>query len=112
MARFGAGYVLFMGTSGAFIAISIDALKAGGLPLLATLIVTSSLIQFAFSYRLSTLRTIVTPAVGRAMIMLIAVAISPIGFDLLNQTPPNLPDDSPVGPMTAIATFVVILARC
>ena len=50
---FGAGYVLFMGTSGAFIAISIDAVKTGGMPLLATLVVASSLIQFLFSYRLS-----------------------------------------------------------
>ena len=31
LGRFGAGYVLFMGTSGAFIAISIEVVEAGGL---------------------------------------------------------------------------------
>ena len=42
----GSGYVLFMGTSGAFIAVSIAAISAGGLPLLGTLIVISSFFQF------------------------------------------------------------------
>ena len=64
LGNFGAGYVLFMGTSGAFIAISIDAVKTGGMALLATVVVASSLIQFLFSYRLSTLRKVVTPTVG------------------------------------------------
>lgn len=59
--RFGAGYVLFMGTSGAFIAISIDAVKAGGVPLLATLVVASSLFQFLFSHHLGRLRKIISP---------------------------------------------------
>lgn len=110
LGRFGAGYVLFMGTSGAFIAISIDALKAGGLPLLATLVVASSLIQFLFSHRLSTLRKIVTPAVGGTVIMLIAVTVFPIAFKLINVRPPGIPDGSLVGPAMATITFVVILA--
>ena len=109
ISRFGAGYVLFMGTSGAFIAISIDALKTGGLPLLATLVVASALIQFAFSHRLSVLRKIVTPAVGGTVIMLIAVTVFPIAFKLINQQPPGTPEGSLVGPWMGIITFVVIL---
>ena len=49
LGRFGAGYVLFMGTSGAFIAIGISAVMEGGLPLLMTLVVVSSLFQFYFA---------------------------------------------------------------
>jgi NCS2 family nucleobase:cation symporter-2/xanthine permease XanP len=107
--RFGAGYVLFMGTSGAFIAISIDALKVGGLPLLATLVVASSLIQFAFASRLGALRKIITPSVGGTVIMLIAVTVFPIAFDLLNRPLPGTPDGSPIGPFIGILTFVFIL---
>ena len=44
--RVGAGYVLLMGSSGAFIAACIAALSSGGPPLLATLIVISALFQF------------------------------------------------------------------
>ena len=73
LGRFGAGYVLFMGTSGAFIAVGISAVIDGGLPLLMTLVVVSSLFQWYFANRLSTLRRIVTPTVGGTVIMLIAV---------------------------------------
>ena len=41
--RVGAGYILLMGTSGAFIAVCVTALAEGGPALLATLIVASSL---------------------------------------------------------------------
>ena len=39
---FGSGYVLFMGTSGAFLAVSIAALEAGGLRLLGSLVLVSA----------------------------------------------------------------------
>jgi xanthine permease XanP len=107
--RIGAGYVLFMGTSGAFIAVSIDAVNTGGVPLLATLIVASSLVQFLFSYRLSALRKVITPTIGGTIIMLIAVTVFPIAFRMINETPPGVPDGSAVGPIIAVATFVVIL---
>jgi xanthine permease XanP len=109
LGRFGAGHVLFMGTSGAFIAISIEAVKAGGLPLLATLVVVSSLFQFLFSHHLGRLRKIITPTVGGTVIMLIAVTVFPITLKLINKTPAGLPVDSIAGPVTAILTFLVIL---
>ncbi len=108
--RFGAGYVLFMGTSGAFIAISVDAVQAGGLPLLAALVLFSALIQFAFSFRLGYLRRIVTPTVGGTVIMLIAVTVFPTAFKLINAEPETIGQASLAGPITATMTFVVILA--
>ena len=108
LGRFGAGYVLFMGTSGAFIAVGISAVVDGGLPLLMTLIVISSLFQLYFASRLSMLRRIVTPTVGGTVIMLIAVSVFPIAFELLNKVPESL--HVPLAaPITAVKTFVVII---
>ncbi|MDX1384026.1 MAG: solute carrier family 23 protein [Thermoanaerobaculia bacterium] len=105
----GAGYVLFMGTSGAFIAVSTNAVELGGLALLATLVVLSSFIQFAFSARLSLLRKIITPTVGGTVIMLIAVTVFPICFDMLTSVPAHVDPSSSAGPLTAGSTFVTIL---
>ena len=76
--RIGAGYVMMMGTSGAFLAISVSALEQGGPGLLATLIIVSSLFQFALAARLSALRRIFTPTVAGTVVMLIPVTLSPI----------------------------------
>ena len=104
----GAGYVLFMGTSGAFIAVGIAAVSAGGLALLGTLVAVSALVQFLFAARLSLLRRILTPAVGGTVIMLIAVTVFPIAFDLLTKTPPGMAAGSE-GPTVAGITFLVII---
>ena len=107
--RFGAGYVLFMGTSGAFIAAAITAVVNGGLPLLMTLIVASSLVQFYFAGRLLALRRVVTPAVGGTVIMLIAVSVFSIAFDLLNKVPPTAHLHPLAAPITAGSTFALII---
>lgn len=109
LGQFGAGFVLFMGTSGAFLAISIDAVRSGGLALLATLVLFSSLIQFLFSVRLGHLRKIVTPTVGGAVSLMIAVAVFPVVLDMLNTPLPNMPKDSIAGPVTATITFGIIV---
>lgn len=109
---FGAGYSLFMGTSGAFIAVSMAAVEAGGLPLLATLVVVSSLFQFALSMRLGALRRIVTPAVGGTVVMLIAVAVFPIAFSLLEKTPAHFTGPGHIAPLVSTVTFVIIVGIC
>lgn len=105
---FGAGYLLFMGTSGAFIAVGISAVREGGLPLLGTLVVVSSLIQFLFATRLGLLRRIVTPTVGGTVITLIAVTVVPIAFDMLALTPANFTGHAAAAPVTAVTTFLVV----
>ena len=72
LGRIGAGHVLIMGTSGAFIAVCVTALVEGGPGLLATLVIASSLFQFALSARLSLLRRIITPVVAGTVSALIA----------------------------------------
>lgn len=85
--RIGSGYILLMGTSGAFIAVSIAALKAGGPVMLGALVLVSSLVQFLCAFKLSWLRKVVTPAVGGVVIMLIPVTVMPIAFEFFANVP-------------------------
>ena len=105
--RVGAGYVLMMGTSGAFIAVCVTAIAEGGPAMLATLVVISSLFQFALSARLSLLRRILTPTVAGTVIMLIAVTVMPIVFDMLTQVPAGTPPSA--APVCVLATALVIV---
>jgi xanthine permease XanP len=82
---FGCGYVLFMGSNSAYLGVSADAIAAGGLPLMLTLIAVSGPAQVLFALRLGQLREIITPAVGGTVVMLIAVSIVPIAFGLMTK---------------------------
>ncbi|MDE0155113.1 MAG: hypothetical protein OXS28_05900 [Gammaproteobacteria bacterium] len=105
--RIGSGYPLLMGTSGAFIAVSVTALAEGGPAMLATLVIISSLFQFALSEHLALFRRLITPAVAGTVIMLISVTIMPIAFDMLTQVPAGTP--AAAAPACAIATFAATL---
>ncbi len=108
LGRLGSGYVLIMGTSGAFIAVSVAALVQGGPALLTTLVIASSLFQFLLAGRLSILRRIITPTVAGTVIMLIAVNVMPFLFDFQDNAPPGA---SPfAAPVTVLATLAVTLA--
>ena len=104
--RFGAGHVLLMGTSGAFIAVCVTALAQGGPAMLATLVLASSLFQFLLSSRLSLMRRILTPAVAGTVIMLIPVTVMPIIFGMLKDVPEGAP--ALAAPVSALVTVVVI----
>ena len=101
--RIGAGYVLLMGTSGAFIAVCIAALVQGGPALMATLVLVSSLFQFLFASRLALLRRILNPTVSGTVIMLIPVTVLPIVFGILEDVPSDAP------PAAAPVCFAVTL---
>ena len=103
----GAGHILLMGTSGAFIAVCVTALIEGGAALLATLVIVSSLFQFLFAWRLSWLRRVITPIVGGTVIMLIAVTVMPIIFGMLAKVPPGAPPAA--APVSALATLALIV---
>ncbi len=106
--RIGAGYVLAMGTSGAFIAVCVSAIADGGPAMLATLVVISSLFQFLLAWRLSLFRRILTPSVAGTVIMLIPVTVMPIVFSMLTQVPSEASGSS--APVTATVTALVICA--
>ena len=104
--RVGAGHVLIMGTSGAFIAVCVAAMVEGGPALMATLIVISALFQFALAARLSLLRRIFTPVVSGTVIMLIAATVMPIVFDTMTTAPENT--SGAAAPLAAAATIVTV----
>ena len=106
--RVGSGHVLIMGTSGAFIAVCVAALVKGGPATMASLIVVSSLFQFALAARLSLLRRIFTPVVTGTVIMLIAATVMPIIFDSLTDVPEGT--SAAGAPATVVATLVVVAA--
>ena len=106
--RLGAGYILLMGTSGAFIAVSVTALVQGGPALLATLVAVSAVFQFALASRMSLLRRIITPTVAGTVIMLIAVTVMPLILDLISQVPEGVAPAA--GPVTAAVTLGVTMA--
>ncbi len=105
--RVGAGYVLLMGTSGAFIAICITAIAEGGPAMLATLVIISSLFQFGLARRLSLFRRILTPPVAGTVIMLIPVTVMPIIFELQGEVPDGTPAEA--APLSALVTLLVIV---
>jgi NCS2 family nucleobase:cation symporter-2/xanthine permease XanP len=105
--HFGAGYILLMGTSGAFIAVSITALQLGGMKLLMSLIVVSSLFEFLLAHHLILLRRIITPLVGGTTIMLLAVTVMPYAF---MQFPPLAAGDAAYqAPLVAFVSLTTIL---
>ena len=87
--RFGAGYVLIMGTTPNFVAITVLALAAGGPPLFASLVVVGSMSYLALAVWLPLLRRIITPVVSATVLMLIAVAVLPIALDRVQEVPPG-----------------------
>ena len=107
LGRFGAGYLIASGTSGAAIAISIAALDAGGPALLASLVLAFALLQFAFSARLALFRRFLTPTVTGTIIMLTPVTVMPVIFQQLNDVPDGM---SPAaGPLSATVTLAVVV---
>ena len=106
--RFGSGYVLVMGTSATFIAVCIAAISKGGPAMLGTLVIIASLFQFLLSGRLSLLRRILTPTVSGTVIMLIAVTVMPVAFDMLKELPEGVPPAAI--PLTVVATLVIMVA--
>ena len=107
LGRIGAGHVLMMGTSGAFIAVCVAALVTAGPATMASLIVVSSLFQFAMAARLSLLRRIFTPVVSGTVIMLIAATVFPIIFGMLTDVPEG--SSSTAAPIVTVATLVTVL---
>lgn len=106
--RVGAGHVLIMGTSGAFIGVCVAAMVEDGPALMASLIVVSSLVQFALAARLSLLRRIFTPVVSGTVVMLIAVTVMPVIFGTLTDVPAGAA--SAAAPLTALATLATVAA--
>ena len=105
LGRIGAGYILVMGSTSAFLAVSVSALEQAGPAMLATLIIASALVQFVLAARMALLRKVFTPAVAGTVLMLIPVTLAPLILRKLAEVPV---DASPAAaPVTAGVTLLV-----
>ncbi len=105
--RIGGGHMLVMGSSTAFIGLSIAAIAEGGPATLATLVVAAALFQFLLSSRLALFRRVLTPAVSGTVIMVVPVTVMPIVFGMLSEAPEGGP--AYAAPLIAAVTILVIL---
>ena len=104
----GVGHTLISSSAATSIAVCIMALSEGGVALMMNLVIVCALFQLLLSSKLSWLRRIITPVISGMVLMLIAVAVMPVAFDMLTHAPENA---SPgVAPGIAAVTLVVLVA--
>ena len=106
--RLGCGLTVVTGPTIQFVAVTAAAVSQGGPALLATLLVVSSLFQFAVAAWLPLLRRIITPVVAGTVLMVIAATIIPVVFESLVDVPEGKPPES--GPVVAAVTLGVTAA--
>ena len=104
--RIGAGHIVVMCTSAAFIPVCIMALSTGGPAMLATLVVIAAFVPLALSWKLSLFQRILTPTVSGTVIMLIPIATLPVVSQLLG----GAEDGAAQGP--ALSFFATALIIC
>ena len=110
--RIGAGYILVMGSTSAFLPVSVSALEASGPALLATLIVFSSLVQFGLGWKMAELRRIFTPTVAGTVLLLIPVSVAPIILRKMTDVPDFAdPAAAPVTAGVSLLTIVFLALR-
>ncbi len=110
--RFGAGYILVTGPTAAAIAITVDALSAGGPSLLLSLVIVTALIQFGLSFRISMFRRIITPTVSGIILMLIPVTVSPLVFQRISEvTSESAPSSGLACAAVTLLTIIVVSVK-
>lgn len=106
LGRVGSGYVMFVGSNAAFIAVSVTAIEQGGPALLATLACLSAFVTFLFTWRMPAMRRILTPAVGGVVLMLMALSIAPVVAGMLKRVPEAFVGDPAV---PGVVAFTILL---
>lgn len=83
--------IVVMGPSGAYIAVCVAAIAAGGPDLLATLTVVSSLLPLLLAARLPLFQRFLTPMISATVLMLIPLTVMPTVFAPLAAVPAGAP---------------------
>ncbi len=104
--RLGPGHILLMGPGTPFLAACVLAVEQGGLALMSSLVIASSLVQFAVAARLAQLRRLITPVVSGVAFMMIALAAMPIALQRLNDVPSSV--DQAAGLGVGLATLAIV----
>ena len=103
--RLGPGHILLMGSGVPFLAVCVVAVEQGGLALMSSLVIVSSLLQFVLAARLAQLRRLITPVVSGVAFMTTAMSAMPIAIGRLNDVPSGVSDAA--GPGVGLATLAV-----
>ena len=104
----GVGHILISSSAATSIAVCIMALSEGGVALMMNLVIVCALFQWLLSSKLSWLRRIITPVISGMVLMLIAVAVMPVAFDMLTHAPESA--SSGAAPGIAGVTLLVLVA--
>ena len=107
--KVGSGYMLFMGSSGAYIATCLSATRMGGLQLMATMAILSAFLELGAAYFIRFIRKIITPAVGGVVIMLVTISILPIIMNLWTGAPGDADYCSSPNLIAGLITIAVTL---
>ncbi len=112
LGRLGPGYILMMGPGVPLMAACVLAVNEGGLAVMSSLVVVSSLVQFAMAAWLAHLRRIITPVVAGVAFMMIAASAMPIAVTRLHDVPSGKSDTAglAVGVAT-LATGALLMLR-
>lgn len=105
LGRLGPGHILLMGSGVPFLAACVIAVEQGGLALMSSLVIASSLIQFVVAARLAQLRRLITPVVSGVAFMMIALSAMPIALGRLTDVPADAGDGA--GPIVGLATLAI-----
>ena len=112
LGRLSPGYLLLTGPGVPFMAVCVLAVDEGGLPVMSSLIVAASLVQFALAFWLPQLRRIITPVVAGVAFMVIAVSAMPIAIARWDDVPAGgSPIAGPVVGAVALFTVTVLMLR-
>lgn len=113
--RIGSGYLLFMGSSGAYWGAIATAVDIKGWDLVAVLSIASAPMEFLVSYFYRYLRKIITPTVGGIVIMIIGLSLLPIMMELWTGQEGAEDYCSPerlvIGGVTLVITLLVALSK-
>ena len=77
----GSGFLLFMGTSGAFFVATMDAIELAGIGFVAALSLIAAPTEVIIAWLYRFLRNVFTPTVGGAIVMCVAVTVIPLTID-------------------------------
>lgn len=113
--KVGAGYLLFMGSSGAYWGAVATAVDLKGWDLVAVLSIASAPIELLVSYFYRHLRNIITPLVGGIVIIIIALSLLPIMMELWTGSADSpdycSPERLTIGGLTLLITLIVALSK-
>jgi uracil-xanthine permease len=107
--KVGAGFVIFMGSSTAYLACATQAVEIGGFALAGTMAILTAPVELLLSYFLRHLRHIVTPAVGGTVILLIVISFMPTTIQEWMGEPGSIHFGSPQNLSVGLITLGIIL---